>query len=241
MPKAFLIKKKHEAMIAAQLTGVKRPWLDEMELPEDLSRSSCSPAPSVSPAPSDCSVSVPDMTMPFDLSMKRPRVESPEPATTPVVGPAPEWPRVLMPPTVQYAMPHFYYPLLPQMPFATQMSGQPPLVHHPLPLGMPLPAAHAPPVQQHDIAVVPSWSQADAYTDKESSAKTSTPSSPVSPSASSTTSSSSSTTHTRDVDATSDERLGQWVRRRSEEVQMTAMNRRKRALHSYDASMCSSE
>lgn len=59
MPKAFLIKKKHEAMIAAQVTGVKRPWLDDMELPEDLSRSSCSPALSVSPAPSDCSVTVP--------------------------------------------------------------------------------------------------------------------------------------------------------------------------------------
>ncbi|XP_022711435.1 zinc finger protein SNAI2-like [Varroa jacobsoni] len=213
MPKAFLIKKKHEAMIAAQLTGVKRPWQDEMCLPEDLSRSSCSPALSVSPAPSDCSATVPDLTMPYDLTMKRPRessksperVASPEHIETPetkqtIVAPTPIFPVGAIP--MPYAMHPYYYSLLPHMtPFTTAqlVAGQPSMVH-PVPLGLQVAATSqasvALPQQHGDVAVVPSWTQPSesSYSSSDESPKsTSEPSSPVRPSsASSATSTSSS-------------------------------------------------
>ncbi|XP_028968253.1 zinc finger protein SNAI1 [Galendromus occidentalis] len=165
MPKAFLIKKKHEAMLAAQITGVKRPWLDDMELPEDLSRSSASPtlsysptpsvspALSISPAPSDCSATVPDMAMPFDLSTKRRCNEASEPVVSPSTPAVAEWPRFMMPiPHLPYTMPAmspFYYPMM--QTFSPQIVSHQPMV----------------PLAQQDVAVVPSWASEDKESPKK--------------------------------------------------------------------------
>lgn len=58
MPKAFLIKKKHDAKLASALSGVKRPWTEDLveELRAPLS---VSPVPSVSPSLSENNATVP--------------------------------------------------------------------------------------------------------------------------------------------------------------------------------------
>ncbi|OQR73349.1 hypothetical protein BIW11_09788, partial [Tropilaelaps mercedesae] len=145
MPKAFLIKKKHDAKLASALSGVKRPWAQD--LVEELAPRPVSPAPSVSPSLSENAATVPDFSVPFDLSMKRRRTSTSDAESSPASSPL----RTPSPSGYSLPSPH-----------------SPPVVidaHHPWPQGFipypTLPIYYAPRflprvIQSHD-AVVPTW------------------------------------------------------------------------------------
>ncbi|XP_028966505.1 zinc finger protein SNAI2-like [Galendromus occidentalis] len=135
MPKAFLIKKKHDAKLASAISGVKRPWT------EDLVESTSPIPPSISPSPSE-TATVPDFSVPFDLSMKRRCTSSDaetSPSSSPVRTPSPVYSSPSSPPVM--VDPHHPWP----QNFLT----------YPIPLYYGAPR-FAPRVLQND-AVVPTW------------------------------------------------------------------------------------